>query len=134
MIDDDLFGRTDAPGHPATLINCESILKWPIFSASVPPVHSYVLDCATIDESSLDSTSASIGLHRGIQEDDFNELSRKFLALVHVKNPVLEVSEYKKYVKEAVEQGPRWDGPSCLVVSVPHLPVSAQLSEGKHAK
>ncbi|KAF2658597.1 hypothetical protein K491DRAFT_592537 [Lophiostoma macrostomum CBS 122681] len=116
MIDDDLFGRTDAPGHPAVLINCESILKWPIFSASVPRVHSFVLDSAAVGESRVDSTSASFGLHRGIQEDDFNNLSRKFLKLVHVKNPVLDVIEYKRFVKEAVEQGPRWDGPSCLVL------------------
>lgn len=55
--------------------------------------------------------------NRGIQENDFTSLSKRFLTFVHVKNPVLEVEEYQEWVKIAVDQGPRWDGPSCLVVS-----------------
>ncbi|KAF4936621.1 1-aminocyclopropane-1-carboxylate oxidase [Colletotrichum fructicola] len=85
---------------------------------TVPGINSFILeledddpDCMGVRKS---NNAASLG--RGVQEDDFTVLSKKFLAYVHVKNPVLDVPDFRAHVKAAIENGPRWDGPSCLVL------------------
>ncbi|KAH7381168.1 vegetative cell wall protein gp1 [Phaeosphaeria sp. MPI-PUGE-AT-0046c] len=115
-VDDELFGRTNIAGHPATLLNCESILKWPVFGAPSHPIHSFVLEHATNVSTTTNSFDSTQPGNRGIQENDFSSLSKRFLTFVHVKNPVLDIEEYQEWVKIAVDQGPRWDGPSCLVL------------------
>jgi hypothetical protein len=59
----------------------------------------------------------SIALGRGIQEEQIVPLCENFLSNVHIKNPILEISEFTQYVRDVAENGLRWDGPSCLVVS-----------------
>ncbi|RSL43296.1 hypothetical protein CEP53_011770 [Fusarium sp. AF-6] len=111
----DILQTLDIPDFPSSVINCESILRWPIFEGLVPDVHSFILESAKEDSGQVESTRTS-SLGRGVQEDDFIPLSKKFLAYVHVKNPILDVADYKAQVKDAAENGPRWDGPSCLVL------------------
>jgi hypothetical protein len=111
------------------MMNAESVLRWPIFDGSAPDVESFVLDCDNIPGST--STRAGPPSGRGVCEEDFHQLSQKFLAYVHVKNPILDIDEYKTYVRRAAEYGPGWDGPSCIVVSgrtFKPLTVSANLS------
>lgn len=117
LSDEDILLAFDVPDFPSSINNCESILHWPVFEGLVPDIHSFILD--------LDDTGAGRGdrvveargsLGRGVQEDDFISLSKRFLAYVHVKNPILDVSDYKNQVRIAAENGPRWDGQSCLVV------------------
>ena len=55
-------------------------------------------------------------LSGGVREEEFNVLSKRFLAYVHIKNPILDCAEFKAYVRDVAEHGVRWDGPSCLVV------------------
>jgi len=106
----------DVPGDPATLINCEAILRWPIFRSCVPPdLQSFILDS---DDAYSDTLGPSPASQRGgVREEDFVKLSGRFLAYVHVKNPILDCSEFRSSVKEAADNGIGWDGPSCLVVS-----------------
>lgn len=115
-IEDDLLEET--PNFPAAINNCESVLRWPIFQGMVPDIESFV-SWPTNDESasSLPSHRGSGRLGQGIQEEDFIPLSKRFLAYVHTKNPILDVAEYSCYVRDAAENGLQWDGPSCLVVS-----------------
>ncbi|CAI4212826.1 unnamed protein product [Parascedosporium putredinis] len=93
-IEKDLF---EVAGYPATLINSEAILHWPIFEAYLAPTP--------------DPSSSTRRTGRRI-----TRLCRQFLAYVHIKNPVLDVAEFKCYVREATENGIGWDGPSCLVL------------------
>lgn len=111
--------RLDIPDSAAARSNCEAILRWPIFRGYAPETESFILELEDGDAepSHRSQPLRSRNLGRGVQEDDFTVLSKKFLAYVHVKNPVLDVSDFKAYVKDTVENGPRWDGPSCLVVS-----------------
>lgn len=74
----------------------------------------------TEDDKMADHVASNLTLTtfgRGIQEEDFIPLSKRFLTYVHVKNPILDVPEFASYVKTAAETGLQWDGPSCLVVS-----------------
>ncbi|KAF5622962.1 heterokaryon incompatibility protein [Fusarium sp. NRRL 52700] len=113
--EDDVLQVLDRPDFPSVSMNCESIMRWPIFQGLVPEVHSFVLELdEDIESRSSDARGISAG--RGVQEEDFIPLSKRFLAYVHVKNPILDVKDYKKKVKEAAENGPRWDGASCLVL------------------
>ncbi|KAL0932441.1 fungal specific transcription factor domain-containing protein [Colletotrichum truncatum] len=116
--EDDVMIRFDIPDPAAASSNCEAILRWPAFRDMVPEINSFILEQEDDDQDSLGQTSA-IGprnLGRGVQEDDFTVLSKRFLAYVHVKNPILDISDFKTHVRNAVENGPRWDGPSCLVL------------------
>lgn len=123
--------RFEIPDLAAASPNCEAILRWPVFSEMVPEVYSFILEMEDGDPDCLGqtSTATACNLGRGVQEDDFTVLSKKFLAYVHVKNPVLDVPDFKKHVKYAVENGPQWDGPSCLVVSSSRiLPLTASMT------
>ncbi|KAF6836705.1 vegetative cell wall protein gp1 [Colletotrichum plurivorum] len=116
--EDDAMIRFEIPDLAAASPNCEAILRWPVFSEMVPEVYSFILEMEDDDPDSLGNpkTAATCNLGRGVQEEDFTVLSKKFLAYVHVKNPVLDVPDFKKHVKNAAENGPQWDGPSCLVL------------------
>ncbi|KAM5345649.1 hypothetical protein ACJ41O_011510 [Fusarium nematophilum] len=114
----DILQALDNPGFPSATNNCESILHWPIYDGLVPDIQSFVLESEQdVDASGTEPRPTRGGsLGRGVQEDDFIPLSKKFLAYVHVKNPILDVADYKSKVRDAAENGPRWDGPSCLVL------------------
>lgn len=122
---DDVLRAFDIPEFPAASLNCESVMRWPIFSGLVPETQSLVLESGYDDVSDLYSkysgdafTQSRRGTYaKALQEDNFVPLSKRFLAYVHVKNPILEVASFKAHVKDAAENGLRWDGPSCLVVS-----------------
>lgn len=115
--EDDVLQVLDRPDLPSASNNCESIMRWPIFQGLVPEVQSFVLELnEDVEARSSDARGVSAG--RGVQEEDFIPLSKRFLAYVHVKNPILDVKDYKKKVREAVENGPQWDGASCLVVRI----------------
>lgn len=116
----DILHTLDIPGFPSAANNCEGVLRWPIFEGLVPDVHSFILESAKEDSGQAETIRTG-SLGRGVQEDDFIPLSKKFLAYVHVKNPILEVADYKAQVRDAAENGPRWDGPSCLVVCPPNI-------------
>lgn len=88
-------------------------MRWPIFEGSVPNVQSFILE---VDDDHTRPSIRSTVAGAGIREEDFIPLSKKFLAYVHVKNPILDPAEYRSYVWEAVSNGIGWDGPSCLVV------------------
>lgn len=115
----DILQTLDIPGFPSAANNCEGVLRWPIFEGLVPDVHSFILESAKEDSGQAENIRTG-SLGRGVQEDDFIPLSKKFLAYVHVKNPILDVADYKAQVRDAAENGPRWDGPSCLVVCPPN--------------
>ncbi|KAL2687617.1 hypothetical protein Neosp_005179 [[Neocosmospora] mangrovei] len=101
----DILQTLDIPGFPSTANNCEGVLRWPIFEGLVPDVHSFILESAKEDSSQAETIRTG-SLGRGVQEDDFIPLSKKFLAYVHVKNPILDVADYKAQVREAAENGP----------------------------
>lgn len=113
-INDDFLFET--PGFPANINNCEAILNWPIFSDCAPRVEPLVLGP---NNQYVVTEAHPIALSRGIQEEQIVPLAEKFLTHVHIKNPILDISEFTRYVRDTAENGLRWDGPSCLVVSSP---------------
>ncbi|KPM44215.1 hypothetical protein AK830_g2353 [Neonectria ditissima] len=113
-VEDDLLEET--PSFPASIYNCESILKWPVLHDLMPDVEPFIRWPETVESvSPLLSRKGSGVLGRGVQEEDFVPLSRKFLSYAHTRNPILDVGKYSSYVRDAAETGLRWDGPSCLV-------------------
>ncbi|KAF5251284.1 hypothetical protein FANTH_3576 [Fusarium anthophilum] len=110
--EDDVLQVLERPEFPSASNNCESIMRWPIFEGLVPEVNSFVLELNEVVEAGPSDARVSGG--RGVQEEDFVPLSKRFLAYVHVKNPILDVKDYKNKVREAAENGPRWD--ACLSV------------------
>ncbi|KAL3478319.1 hypothetical protein BJX99DRAFT_107854 [Aspergillus californicus] len=121
----------EIPGFPASSSNCESILAWPVFRGSVPRVRSFVLGPKD-DDSIVSLVSPPVALGRGIEEENLVPLSKLFLSYVHTKNPILDVSEFTRYVRDAAETGLRWDSPSCLVLIACALGCLAMPFESAH--
>lgn len=84
--------RLESPGFPANINNCESILRWPVFNDLALSSVSFVLENEREDGQ---MQSGSVPLSRGIQEDELQPLSERFLSYVHVKNPILDVADFR---------------------------------------
>ncbi|KAL1846988.1 hypothetical protein VTK73DRAFT_165 [Phialemonium thermophilum] len=119
LVEDDLVANLYLSQVPRACLNCEGVLAWPVFQGFVPDVVSFILDLEDNEASpscEKRRVPPSGGLGRGVQEDDIIPLSKRFLAYVHVKNPILDVPSFKVQVKRVAENGPGWDGTSCLVL------------------
>lgn len=95
----------------------EYMLRWPIYRKIITDaekhIRSFLLD-------SLDNQPAS-GIppprQAGIGSfDEIQNLCRKYVRLVHRRNPVVDVEKLERYAREITVQGLGWDGPSCQVV------------------
>lgn len=115
----DVFWAIDNPSYPSAINNCEGILRWPVLQDIASGVHSFVLESEG-ETSTIGSERSGKGI---IHDDCIVHLSRKFLALVHIKNPILDVAEFNVMVKDLAENGLRWDGSSCLVVRLHNLQI-----------
>ncbi|KAI1451721.1 vegetative cell wall protein gp1 [Annulohypoxylon moriforme] len=117
ICEEDDLPRLDDPDFAASTCSCESILRWPIFRAVVPDVRPFIFESNGGTNAFAEARGSEPGrLGRGVQEDDFIPLSKKFLAYVHVKNPILDLADFRAHVKEASENGLRWNSQSCLVL------------------
>ena len=116
---DDGFGKLEIPEAAARTSACESLLQWPALRRRrlLPRVTSFALQSV--------AAAAEEAPHRRqlpLEHDGAVwPLCQRFLALIHVKNPVLDVVKFKRYAREAAEYGPAWDGPGCLVVRSPPI-------------
>lgn len=123
---DDGFGKLEVTELAARTSSCESLLRWPILhnTEQIGDITSFALQSAINTELPVEAVLASARF--AVQEDKIWPLCRKFLVLIHVKNPILEVAEFKRYAREAAECGPSWDGRGCLVVSTTLTPCRYQ--------
>ena len=99
---------------PSSRAAPESLLQWPVFEGKYP-VGSLAFPLDGTGEGELD-------VHSGV--DDLGEVApiqlvENFLAYVHIKNPLLDAQSLRVYARRVSEVGFLWDGPSCLVVSIP---------------
>ncbi|CAG9978427.1 unnamed protein product [Clonostachys byssicola] len=109
-------------------IALDAVLRWPIFQGRHPQdglrsaLGSIVHDTASGSDSEEDvyGNDNRDQRHRptrvSIREDAIPGLVEKFLLYVHIKNPVLDHDKLRKYAKTVREEGPGWDGKSCLVL------------------
>ncbi|KAF9893075.1 hypothetical protein FE257_012486 [Aspergillus nanangensis] len=105
--------RVDTPGFPATINSCEGVLRWPIFNNLAPCTQSFVFET---EIKNTQTSNASVSLGGSVQDDDMVLLAERFLSYVHIKNPVLNVSGFKRHVRDVAMNGLRWDGQSCLIL------------------
>lgn len=103
---------------------CESLLDWPVFRAILSHdetrVQFFLLDARPEDlgaEAALARPEPRQRRH-GIEEASFVPLTRKFLAHVHPRNPILNVAALLQSAKEITEEGLGWDSRCCLLVRV----------------
>ncbi|KAF5027830.1 hypothetical protein F66182_57 [Fusarium sp. NRRL 66182] len=111
---------------PSSKTSVDAFLQWPIFGKRFPPNYLtdavYELDAYDEGESNGKTGRSSSRLCSskaqpiGIDEDGIGDLVRRFLDLVHIKNPILDVDMMYAYTQNVIEDGLRWDAPSCLVL------------------
>lgn len=127
------FGQLEVSVTSATTVAHESILGWPVFKdiPSVKSITSFLLQSG-VDASFFSPTGrldlkeaetmrdglygANSMSRQGVNEDDIPRLSKKFLDMIHIRNPILDAAEFNQYVREVSEHGLGWDGGTCLVV------------------
>lgn len=111
---------------PSSRVTVDTVLMWPIFEGRYPPnflvepLFDAAVESDSDDEAEGESRSskfAGSNLSTGAVEENALRLVEKFLALVHIKNPILDVATLRQYARRVAEEGARWDGKSCLVVS-----------------
>jgi len=104
----------------ASEMSIESILKWPIFSESVPHL-TPTLQTPLIEVVGRPRLINNTGLPNStlpdLSPDTINRLVQNFLNNNHIKNPVLDVKALWADAREFAESGPQWDARSCLLVS-----------------
>lgn len=119
------FGQLEISEKAACTVSCESILRWPTFSGLTS--YQNIKSFALVSDDDADISSPDWPTHirparPALASEDILPLCNKFQALILVKNPSMTSREFSKYAREVAENGPGWDGPSCLVVSVPITP------------
>jgi hypothetical protein len=112
---------------PSFRTTADAILLWPIFDGKYPP--EYLVD--VLFESRSRDTDDECGIEQDMitfnrpkvpvsrpsyREDEVLDLVEQFLSHVHIKNPILDVETLRNYARRLVEEGPAWDGATCLVV------------------
>jgi hypothetical protein len=101
--------------------SAEYMLRWPVFNKVITEserhIRSFLLDSLDSQpQSGMPPRQIGIGLL-----DDIQGLCKKYLRLIHRRNPVLDREKLEHYAKEVTVQGPGWDGQSCQVVRIPCL-------------
>ncbi|TLS20217.1 uncharacterized protein PpBr36_11496, partial [Pyricularia pennisetigena] len=114
--------------------SCESILRWPALRDLLLPeeqnIQSFVLESdLDFDEVFVSKTSRvqstrpkfqspsdADSRRREISEAEIVPLVDKFLMEVHVRNPILDEEELRRYARDVAENGMTWDGKTCLVL------------------
>ncbi|KAI9167955.1 hypothetical protein HJFPF1_04098 [Paramyrothecium foliicola] len=115
--DDSYFDQLQIPTCRTT---ADAVLQWPIFCGRFPPNH--ITDAAflqtAIDADREHDTALRRPEKRGLvlDEDTVNDLVRRFLELVHIKNPILDIESLWASVEDILDSGLRWDQASCLVL------------------
>jgi hypothetical protein len=137
-VSEDINRRWSGPLDEATLLlesltvaekytgTCEDLLEWPIFEAQHDrsEIEILILNPSLAREGQERAQGLSIaadpdrrsGYDRGIREEDVPRLLDRFLANVHIKNPILDTNYIIRVGKNIAENGFEWDAPSCLVV------------------
>lgn len=132
-LEDELTGNAaeNLPPSSSVLLQAsemfvDSVLQWPIFSKAAPDLAEElhvpivkVLARPAKHATSSNETPTNIGstlLH--LNSDMLNDLITNFLENNHIKNPILDVQTLYNDASEFAESGPKWDGKSCLIVSL----------------
>lgn len=112
----------------------ERMLRWPIYSKVITDaekhIRSFLLDSLD-NQSQPEPPPRQLGV--GSFLDDIQHHCRKYIRVVHRRNPIIDPERLERYAREVTIQGLGWDGPSCQVVSclVPIL-VSQQYNKAKY--
>lgn len=126
---DNGFGRLEIPERAAESLACESILGWTSFDdmPQIQRIKSFLLQSGTASDRSATSVSerlegatrSSAIVYHGIREEDILALCQKFINIVLLRTPIIDVEEFNACVHKVVEHGLEWDGPTTVVVSLP---------------
>ncbi|KAI1206893.1 uncharacterized protein F4807DRAFT_437607 [Annulohypoxylon truncatum] len=93
----------------------ETILQWPFLrDLNVEgPVKSFPLQAPTMQGLAIEPRDCAFDLEL---HNDISSLCETFLRFVHVRNPIIGISEFRRYAREVDEHGPGWDGPGCFIL------------------
>lgn len=101
--------------YASSEMKVESLLEWPVFrSVQQGPQLPLI---AILGQNNPEAwRSSSTDVIYDIDPGAVRSLVSNFLSTNHTKNPVLDIEMLWADVRDIVENGPKWDGKSCLVV------------------
>ncbi|CAK7202807.1 hypothetical protein SEUCBS139899_005534 [Sporothrix eucalyptigena] len=125
---------------PPARTTADAILKWPIFENRYPP--DYITDALFLAEAPDEGSDADADdcpsplssrrrqnskiRSRVVDEDAIPGLVQRFIDLVHIKNPILDVDVIWALTRRVVDDGFVWNMESCLVLIAAALGCVAQ--------
>ena len=120
------FGRLEISEAAARTVSCEALLQWPVFSEIVP--HHQIQSLILVADGELDTAREEQpayvhGLRPALASEDILPLCNRFQAFILPKNPFMTAREFMEYGRDVAENGPGWNGPSCLVVELSRIAV-----------
>lgn len=137
----DTAANNDRAGDhdPLTLYaanSAEYMLRWPIYNNIITDaeknIRSFLLDSMENQSEPPIPPPRTLGV--GSFLDDIQHLCRKYVRLVHRRNPIVDAERLERYAREVTIQGLGWDGPSCQVVSLSSLSICGLLVLAKRGR
>lgn len=105
--------------HASTEMTVESLLTWPVFQNVLPEPHTPLLTLlGQAEQRTHIDNAVSFNFELKIDSQAVGRLVANFLSSNHIKNPIFDIATLWKDVRLFVDNGPQWDGRSCLVVSI----------------
>ncbi|CAI7673216.1 unnamed protein product [Penicillium pancosmium] len=98
--------------------SAEYMLRWPIYNNVITDaeknIRSFLLDSLENQYEPPIPPPRTLGV--GSFLDYIRHLCRRYIRLVHRRNPIVDVERLERYAREVTIQGLGWDGPSCQVL------------------
>jgi hypothetical protein len=112
--------RTSIPLSNPNFYTLESILSWPVFAGQFNS-HANLRQLITSPNLGIIDPLSPHSLGKGppmsVELDSCSSQLDNFFTRIHVKNPILDEKEIRRWARELSFNGIGWDGRSCLIVS-----------------
>lgn len=116
--------------------SAEHMLRWPIYNKIITDaeknIRSFLLDSMENQSEPPIPPPRALGVDSFL--DDIQHLCRKYVQLVHRRNPIVDAEILERYAREVTIQGLGWDGPSCQVVSLSSISIYGLLVLAKRGR
>ncbi|KAH8807735.1 hypothetical protein F5884DRAFT_346004 [Xylogone sp. PMI_703] len=119
------FGKLEVSSLAASTSACDSLFRWAGLEGLIPnSLTSLALQselyyntlCPGKECLHRSFTAQASTTNASIYEGDILALCRKFLDLIHVKNPVLDLNSFNRDSRHVADNGPDWSAASCLIL------------------
>jgi hypothetical protein len=113
-------GPVTTPKTTVDFFTVENVLSWPVFRGKYEAclgLRGLMTEVGILNNLSPQSIGAGKGSNlANLELDSYTRLLDNFFTRIHIKNPVLDEKQVRRWTREIAFNGIGWDARSCLVV------------------